>query len=186
MRKLVYYVAVSLDGYIAGPQGEYDFYPLDQDMAAWICRRYPESVAAMFRSQAGVDGVPNEHWDTVLMGRATYEAGGQANPYSHLKQYVWTNSRTLDEPGIEQVTGDPVEFVRELKKQEGKDIWLCGGAQLAGALMDEIDQLIIKHYPVIAGAGIPMFSAGFRPTQFTVTQREEFGNGATVTWLDRA
>ncbi|WP_067531768.1 dihydrofolate reductase family protein [Nocardia crassostreae] len=187
MRKLVYYIAVSLDGYIAGPQGEFDFYPYGEDQAAWINARYPESVPTVLRPQVGMAvDEPNKEWDTVLMGRATYEVGGQASPYAHLKQYVVTTSRTIDEPGVEQVTGDPVELVRQLKKEAGKDIWLCGGGWLAGTLLDEIDQLIVKSYPVVAGTGIPMFSAAFKPTRFQVAQRKEFANGTTVTWLDRA
>lgn len=190
MRKLVYYVAVSLDGYIAGPGGEVDFYPLGADMAEWINERYPESVPGHIREQAGIaPDVPNRHWDTLIMGRGTYEpalSAGIASPYPHMKQYVV--STTLDsiaEPEIELVRTDPVELVRRLKKEEGKDIWLCGGGTLAGALLEEIDQLVFKSYPVLAGAGVPVLGGVFRPTRFAPVRRQEFGNGAQVTWFDR-
>ncbi|MGW3545550.1 dihydrofolate reductase family protein [Nocardia niigatensis] len=191
MRKLVYYVAVSLDGFIAGPEGQYDFYPVDGEMTAWINERYPDSVPTHIRPHFGLPvDTPNKEWDTILMGRGAYEPGlaaGVPSPYDHMKQYVF--SRTLapaDYPRVEIVSGDPVELVRRLKKEEGKDIWLCGGGKLAGQLIGEIDRLIIKSYPVIAGAGIPMVSGGFDPTRFTVTQRRDFGNGTQVTWFDRA
>ncbi|MGW4356147.1 dihydrofolate reductase family protein [Nocardia sp. NPDC004582] len=190
MRNLVYYVAVSLDGYIAGPEGQVDFYPLADDMAAWFNERYPEAVPTHIRPHAGLPlDTPNNEWDTLLMGRGTYEpalAAGIASPYDHLKQYVFsTTLAPVDNPRVEVVTGDPVELVRRLKKEEGKDIWLCGGANLAGQLADEVDRMIIKSYPVIAGAGLPLFSGGFRPARFAVTERREFSNGAQVTWLDR-
>ncbi|WP_459548882.1 dihydrofolate reductase family protein [Nocardia sp. X0981] len=191
MRKLVYYVAVSLDGYIAGPDGEADFYPVTEDMVEWINARYPESVPTHIRELVGLPlDTPNQHWDTVLMGRGTYESGlraGVANPYPHLKQYVVsTTLEKTGDPAVELVRTDPVELVRRLGQEEGKDIWLCGGGKLAGALIDEIDQLIIKSYPVSAGTGVPVFNGAFRPTSFAPVQRREFGNGAQVTWFDRA
>ncbi|MGW5751950.1 dihydrofolate reductase family protein [Nocardia rhamnosiphila] len=190
MRKLVYYVAVSLDGYIAGPGGEADFYPLGADMAQWINERYPESVPGHIREQAGIaPDVPNRHWDTLIMGRGTYEpalSAGIASPYPHMKQYVVsTTLGSIAEPEIELVRTDPVELVRRLKKEEGKDIWLCGGGTLAGALLEEIDQLIFKSYPVLAGAGVPVLGGVFRPTRFAPVRRQEFGNGAQVSWFDR-
>ncbi|MEU4343985.1 dihydrofolate reductase family protein [Nocardia sp. NPDC023852] len=191
MRKLVYYAAVSLDGCIAGPQGEYDFYPTCEDMMAWINERYPESVPTHIRSLIGMPkDTPNKKWDTVVMGRGTYEPGlaaGTDSPYNHMKQYVFSSTLApVDNPQVEVVDTDPVELVRDLKKQEGLDIWLCGGGNLAGRLLGEVDQLIIKSYPVIAGDGVPVFTGNFQPTQLTVTARQEFSSGAQVTWFDRA
>ncbi|QIS08270.1 dihydrofolate reductase family protein [Nocardia arthritidis] len=191
MRKLVYYVAVSLDGYIAGPNGEFDFYPLSEEMSAWINERYPDTVPAHIRPYFGLAvDAPNKVFDTVIMGRGAYEPGladGVASPYPHLKQYVV--STTLgknDYPAVELVDSDPVELVRRLKKEDGKDIWLCGGGNLAGQLIDEIDELIFKSYPVLAGAGIPALTGNFRPNRFRPTQRREFDNGAQVTWFSRS
>lgn len=190
MRNLVYYVAVSLDGYIAGPGGEFDFYPLGDDQMAWINERYPESVPTHIRPHVGMAvDTPNREWDTVIQGRGSYEIAylnGITSPYSHMKQYVISSTLGEVDPAVEVVPSDPVGFVRRLKKEEGKGIYLCGGGKLAGALIDEIDELIIKSYPVIAGAGIPMIEGGFTPTQFTVTQRREFANGTQITWLTRS
>ncbi|WP_344241865.1 dihydrofolate reductase family protein [Actinocorallia libanotica] len=75
--------------------------------------------------------------------------------------------------------------VRRLKKEDGLDIWLCGGGRLAGSLLPEIDELIVKSYPVVAGDGIPLFSAEFHPTRFTPSRRRSFENGVLVTWYSR-
>lgn len=191
MRKLVYYVAVSLDGYIAGPQGEFDFYPVCEDMMAWINEHYPETVPTHLRELIGVPiDTPNKTWDTLVMGRGTYEPGlaaGTTSPYNHMKQYVFSSTLApVDNPQVTVVDTDPVELVRRLKKEEGLDIWLCGGGNLAGQLIDEVDQLIIKSYPVIAGDGVRALAGNFTPTQFTVARRQEFSNGTQVTWFDRA
>ncbi|NKY84458.1 dihydrofolate reductase family protein [Nocardia veterana] len=191
MRKLVYFVGVSLDGYIAGPGGEYDFYPIAEDITAYATAHYPESVPAHLRSHFGMaTDEPNKEWDTLVMGRGTYEpalSAGIASPYPHLKQYVVSGTLAdIDDPAVELVREDPVGLVRRLKQEDGKNIWLCGGGQLAGALVDEIDELIIKSYPVVAGAGISAFSGNFRPTAFTPVRRREFDSGAQLSWFRRA
>ena len=65
------------------------------------------------------------------------------------------------------------------------NIWLAGAGKLAGSLLPEIDRLIIKSYPVIVGAGVPVINGEFRPTQFTPTEHRSFDNGVYVTWFDR-
>lgn len=187
MRKLVYYVGVSIDGYIAGPDGQFDFYPLADDMAAWINERYPETVPTHIREQAGLADAPNKRFDTVVMGLGTYRPALDVNissPYAHLRQYVVsTTLGDVSDSKVEVVSSDPLALVRRLKAEEsGLDIWLAGGGKLAGSLLPEIDELIIKSYPVLAGAGIPALDGGFSPTCVTPTQRESFSNGAQVTW----
>ncbi|GAA2653352.1 dihydrofolate reductase family protein [Nonomuraea recticatena] len=190
MRKLVYYIAVSLDGYIAGPNAEFDFYPVSDQMAAWINARYPETLPTHVRKLVGLEGVPNKVFDTLVMGRGTYEPAldvPTTSPYSHLRQYVVSSTLTIDDPTVQVEAGDPIELVRRLKAEDtGMDIYLCGGGRLAASLLPEIDEIILKSYPVVAGAGIPMFSGQFNPTLFTPTRRESFDNGTQVTWLTRA
>ncbi|WP_063052055.1 dihydrofolate reductase family protein [Nocardia arthritidis] len=191
MRKLVYYVAVSLDGYIAGPAGEFDFYPFDTEMSAWISGRYPEFVPSHLRPLVGMAvDEQNKRFDTAVMGRGTYEPAlseGVTSPYAHMKQYVVSSTLgRIDDPAVELVERDPLGLVRELKQTEGGDIWLVGGGELAAQLLGELDEMIIKSYPVVAGGGISAFSGAFRPTLFAPVQRKEFGNGAQVTWFTRA
>lgn len=191
MRKLVYYIGVSLDGYIAGPAGEFDFYPLGADMAAWLNAEYPEFLPTHLREPSGIPlDEPNRRCDTVVMGRRTYEPAlsyGIASPYAHLRQYIVSGTLgTVDAPGVEVVGADPVELVRRLKKEpDGLDIWLCGGGTLAGQLLGEIDELIVKSYPVVAGSGIPAFTGGFDPTPFTPVRRRDFDNGTQISWFAR-
>ncbi|MGM7646360.1 dihydrofolate reductase family protein [Nocardia sp. JW2] len=190
MRKLVYYIGVSLDGYIAGPGGEVDFYPTPPEYVEWMMKEFPDSIPTHLRAHFGMDPeLPAQHWDTVLMGRGTYvlPEGHIESPFSHLKQYVVSSSLDQSEhPGVEIFSGDPVELVRELKKEDGADIWLCGGGKLAGQLIDEIDEMVVKSYPVIAGSGVPVFTGVFKPTNFRPVRRQEFGNGTQVTWFERA
>ncbi|UPU45329.1 MULTISPECIES: dihydrofolate reductase family protein [Rhodococcus] len=189
MRKLVYYVGASLDGYIAGPGGEFDFLPVSEQITAWICDRYPETVPTHVRPALGIEDAPNRTFDTVVMGRGSYEPGlaaGVKSPFAHLRQFVVSTTIPDDEdPPVTIVRADPLGVVRSLKEEEGQDIWLCGGGTLAGELLPEIDELIIKRYPVVAGAGIPMIRSNFEPALFTPTATESLDDGASITWLKR-
>jgi dihydrofolate reductase len=184
MRKLTYFVATSLDGYIAGPKGEFDFYPHSDGLAAHVNEELPETVPTHVRKHLGLPDTPNKRFDTVLMGRGAYQPGldvGVTSPYAHLRQYVVsTTTPEIADPAVELVSGDPLALVRRLKQEDGLDIWLCGGGMLAGALLPEIDELIIKTYPVVAGSGIPAFHGDFRPTLFTLTSTRTFDNGAVL------
>ena len=188
MRKLVYYVGTSLDGYIAGPQNQFDFFPLSDQMAAWINARYPETVPTHIRKHVGLTDADNIVFDTVLMGRGTYEPArsvGISSPYAHLRQYVVSTSLgAIDDDTVTVVT-EPADTVRALKDEEGMDIWLAGGGVLAGSLLPHIDEMIVKRYPVVAGSGVPVIAGAFSPTLFEPTRTETFDNGATVTWLAR-
>ncbi|MET8685894.1 dihydrofolate reductase family protein [Streptomyces sp. NPDC004732] len=166
MRKLVYFIAVTLDGFIAGPDGADPtgpdgFWPVGQDYVKHLAETYPETLPAPAREALGITA-EGTHFDTVLEGRRTYGIGldaGLTNAYPHLRHYVF--SRTLTEspdPGVELVATAPVEKVRELKKEDGKDIWLCGGGELAGVLRGEIDRLVVKIGPLTLGSGTPLFA----------------------------
>ncbi len=195
-RKLVYYIGVSLDGRIAGPSGEFGFFPQGDEQqataySAWMNALYPDTVPTAYRTAAGVAGAPNRRFDTVVMGRGTYRLTldhGITSPYAHLRQYVVSSTLKPDtDPAVTVVPGDPLALVRELKGEVGAglDIWLCGGGRLAGALLPEIDELLIKTYPVVAGTGIPVFDGAFDPTVFDVAERTAFPNGVTLTRLTR-
>ncbi|GAA3076357.1 dihydrofolate reductase family protein [Streptosporangium carneum] len=183
MRKLVYYVGSSIDGFIAGPDGSVDFFPMGDDILEHILAEYADAVPTHVRKAIGIDP-PTTRFDTVVMGRATYDPAlreGITSPYGHLRQYVVSGSVTeAPDPAVRIVSGDPVAAVRELKRQDGKGIWLAGGARLAGTLLPEIDELIVKVYPVIVGSGIPLFAGGFAPTQFELADSRVFGSGAAV------
>ncbi|WP_433730023.1 dihydrofolate reductase family protein [Nocardia sp. CA-129566] len=191
MRKLVYFVGMSLDGYIAGPGDDISFYPVGDDMWDWLKAEYPETLPTHVRPHIGLAvDAPNQKFDTLVMGRGTYAPGpaiGITSPYAHMRQYVVSSSLgRIDDPTVELVDSDPVGLVRRLKQEDGKDIWLAGGGKLAAQLLGEIDELVIKSYPVVAGSGTPAFAGEFDPTLFAPTKRAELGNGTQVTWLTRS
>lgn len=190
MRELTYYVAVSIDGFIAGPHDEFDRFLVEGDHAAPIWAKYTGTAPTALAAAAGlsVDGGP---FDTVLMGWNTYAVGlpDIPSPYQHLRQIVFTRGRTAPAgaEGIEFTDRDPVEVVRELKAEEGKGIWLCGGGALAGVLRDEIDRLALKRNPVMFGGGIPLFDAGdYAPAAFRPTAITAFDSGVVLEEYARA
>ncbi|NGN66351.1 dihydrofolate reductase [Streptomyces sp. A7024] len=180
MRKLTYFVAATLDGYIAGPNGELDFFPYQDEDIQTIAADYPETLPVPVRGALGVADAPSRHFDTVIMGRGTYDPGleaGLTSPYAHLRQYVVSTTLTSPDPDVEVVGGDPVALVRDLKKQDGQDIWLAGGGKLAGALLGEIEKLIVKRHRIVAGSGTPMFAGHFAPAAFTPTDTRTLASG---------
>lgn len=170
MRKLVYYVATTLDGCIAAPDGGTDAFPMDASYLRQLGEEFPETFPTHARAALGIDA-PGTHFDTVLMGRGTYEPAlrlGITSPYAHLRQYVVSRSVSPGtDPAVTVVAGDPVPVVRRLKAEDtGRDIWLCGGGDLAGQLLGEIDELLLKLNPLVLGAGIPLFAAPPDPRHF--------------------
>ena len=142
MRKVVYGAAVSLDGFIAGPNHEVD----------WL--EWSDDVVAL--SQATFATA-----DTVLMGRKTYEAGVRAGMrvFPGARNIVY--SRTLDAeefPEVEIVRSDAAAHVRDLKAGPGRDIILMGGGELARGLLAAglVDEFGINVQPVILGGGVPL------------------------------
>ncbi|MFI5491906.1 dihydrofolate reductase family protein [Actinoplanes sp. NPDC051859] len=180
MRKLVYFIAQSIDGFIAAPDGSWDFFGAQDDVLAYLTAHYPDTLPTAFR---GADQA-NQVFDTVLMGRRTYEPALQAgitSPYAHLEQIVFSRTLTTSpDPAVRIVTGDPVEFVGSLKQEPGKDIWLCGGGEFAGQLLPAIDELVIKLNPVVAGGGIPLAARGFDPHQFCLLDVTPLDSGVLV------
>ncbi|WP_327024653.1 dihydrofolate reductase family protein [Micromonospora sp. NBC_01739] len=183
MRKLVYYVASSIDGFIAAPDGSYDFFDLQPDPTGPLVTRWPQTFPTFAHQQLGIDR-PQGRFDTVLMGRATYEPAlrlGVTSPYAHLKQYVFARSLPpSDDPAVEIVSGDPVTFVRDLKGRPGADIWLCGGGRLAGQLVSEVDEWLVKVNPVVAGSGIPLVDHPFTPQHLTLVDTTPAGRGVVL------
>ena len=189
MRELIYYIGVTLDGFIAGPDDEVDFFPITEAFAETLGGELADFQPAHVRAARGGVDEPLTMVDTVLMGRHTYEPAlnaGILDPYSHLRTLVFSRSLPdAGDPAIEIVRGDAVTRVRELKTEQGLGIYLAGGAELAGELLDEIDRLIVKKYPVIAGSGIPMVRHGFAPTTFALERARTFDNGCVVLDLVR-
>ncbi|WP_405648422.1 dihydrofolate reductase family protein [Streptomyces sp. NBC_00019] len=192
MRKLTYFIACSIDGFIGDESGDAMFMMpfVDEEFLAFLAAEYPETLATAGRRALGLDALENKRWDTVVQGRGSYNEGlkeGITSPYAHLREYV--ASRTLTEspdPNVEIIADDLVGKVRELKAEEGElGIYLCGGSRIAGELFELIDELVIKTYPVTIGAGMPMFGSGFSITEFGLDDVRTFKNGVFVRTYSR-
>jgi dihydrofolate reductase len=187
LRKLTYFIACTIDGFIGDESGDASFMYrfVDEEFLAYLKAEFPETISAQGRRALGIHDLEHRRFDTVVQGRGSYEVAlkeGITSPYGHLREYV--ASRTLTEspdPHVEIIGADLVGKVRELKAEDGEfGIYLCGGSQLAGELHDEIDELVIKTYPVVLGSGMPMFGSGFALTEFTLDEVRVFDNGVVV------
>lgn len=184
MRELIYYVAATLDGFIARDDGSLGGFPMDDEFLAHLLEEFPETIPAHLR--APEDTRDNKWFDSVLMGRKTYEVGlavGVTNPYPTLEQYLF--SRTMEESPderVELVSENAARRVEDLKQGTGRAIWLCGGADLAATLLEAglIDKLIVKLNPVLFGSGIPLFSARIEPTALELTGSKTFASGHVI------
>ena len=166
MRKVTFGGASSLDSYFARKDDSVDWLQWSPE-AGEIMGAYWKTI------------------DTVVMGRRTYEVGlkmtkGKANPYAGLKVFVF--SRTMNpgaHDGFEIVATDPVEFVRKLKTQRGKDICVMGGGLLARSLLEGgvIDEIGFNIQPVLLGAGIPLFHQMTHQIDLELLTCRQFKNG---------
>lgn len=183
MRELVYYVAVTLDGYIAGPDHQFDQFLVEGDHMAVGIDQYADAIPTDLATQLGIQQ-SRTRFDTVVMGANTYAAGlpDNPNPFRHLAQYVVTSRSYDDAENLTFTDADPVELVRSLKEQPGRDIWLCGGAHLAAQLVGEIDRLILKRQPLLFGSGIPLFGPSpYAATRFDRVAHRDFDSGVAFT-----
>ncbi|MDV6298720.1 dihydrofolate reductase family protein [Dietzia maris] len=200
MRKLIFYVAVSVDGFIADPEGGFDVFPVEGDHMPWIVEHYPETIPGHFREPLGLTTAPPAVFDTVVMGRTTHQVAvdeGLASGYPHLRQYVVTHrpEGLPAEQGLTASDEDPVTLIRRLKSEDSAlDIWLCGGGALAGQLVDEIDEFRLKVNPVVLGAGIPLVAratggpgaaGGALPLALTRRTRRDFESGVSYVEYSR-
>ncbi|MEJ2854642.1 MULTISPECIES: dihydrofolate reductase family protein [unclassified Saccharothrix] len=187
MRNLTYLVAMSLDGFIAAPDGTYADFLFEGDHMAALFEEYPDALPTAARQALGLDDVPNRTFDTVLMGRATYEVpGGLPSPYAHLRQYVVSSTLTGTPSDVTVISDDVVTAVRELKAESGLDIWLCGGGKLAATLASEIDKLVLKVHPIVLGRGVPLFDGEFPVHRFAKIETRTFATGVAFTTYTRS
>jgi dihydrofolate reductase len=182
MRQLKYYIACSVDHYIARQDDSLDFFLMEGEHMTDLLQDYPETIPAHLRAPLGMPPIiENKCFDIVLMGRLTYEIGqklGITSPYPQMQQYLISSTQTVSpDPDVALVTNDPVSLVQGLKQQSGKDIWLCGGGNLATALFSEINEIILKIHPVFLGIGIPLFSGQIPQTSLALVDQKHYRNG---------
>ena len=159
MRTLSYYVASTLDGYISEPGDNFERFVMEGE--------HVDDFLASLRN-----------FDAVLMGTATYDVGyraGVINPYPGLHKYIFSRSLPdITHEEVDVVRTDAADFVRDLKTQPGRSIWLCGGAKLATSLLAArlIDEIVLKLHPRLFGQGTPLFASPARSRRWTSPNRK--------------
>lgn len=161
MRKVRYSVAASLDGYIAGPNGEFDWIPEDSAV----------DFAAIFANV-----------DTVLLGRHSFELTRRMGAPWPASTRVYAFSRTLrpqDHPGVTIVADDAGTVVQNLREEAGGDIWLFGGGKLFASLLaaGQVDAVEVTVVPILLGGGIPLLPAGAPRTPMALTDSRVYPSG---------
>lgn len=182
MREVTYYVATSLDGRIAAPDGDFSAFPVEGDHMQALMHEYTDTLPSHVQAALGLEA-DRFRFDTVLMGWETYAVAlkeGIDSPYAHLRQVIASRQKRTVPDDIE-VTADPVQRLRELRQEEGSGIWIAGGGDLAGSLLGEIDRLVLKIYPLVLGAGVPLFGGiGYSPSSFERTGIRTFDSGLVM------
>jgi dihydrofolate reductase len=163
VRRVCYSVAASLDGYIAGPNDEFDWIVVDPEV----------DFGALFR-----------RFDSVLMGRRSFEAarrqGGGSMP--GLTAHVFSSTLRQEECLDVKLSRDPGETVRALKAQPGKDIWLFGGGSLFRSLLNLglVDEIQVAVVPVLLGGGRPLLEAPAERASLRLTKHTLYPKTGTV------
>jgi len=163
MRKIILQLAVSLDSFIEGPNGEFDWCFTDQD----------------YGMSEFLDGV-----DSVFIGRKSYEllmAMGEHGKaaFPQMQYYVFSNTLNNLEKGDILVSGDIISRINDIKSSSGKNIWLFGGASLTAVLMQHklIDEIALAVHPVLLGSGKALFNGIDHRINLTLTSSKTYDTG---------
>ena len=164
MRRIVYAVAASLDGYVAGPEGEFDWIPMDPEI----------DFRALFA-----------RFDTFLVGRRTYETTASQGGGGMFGKQTYVFSRTLgpeDHPEVTIVSEDVEQTVKGLREAPGKDIWLFGGGGLFQSLLGAglVDAVEVSVVPVLLGGGVPLLPPPARRAKLTLTGHQVYAKTGIV------
>ena len=156
---------MSLDGYIAGPNGEADWIVMDPEID------FGEIFA---------------RFDTLLMGRGTFEAmramGGGAGAMPGVNVIVISRSMSPGEQSGVTIASDVAQVIADLKQRDGKDIWLFGGGQLFRSCLELglVDAVDVAVVPVLLGGGIPLLPSPAPRTRLTLTNRRVYENSGII------
>lgn len=166
MKKIKVYIAASLDGFIARPDGDLD----------WLLK-YPMPTGTEYGYKDLMDSI-----DTVIMGGRTYREMLCMDivwPYKDKKTYIISRNSMETKENIDFITEDIIERIFELKNESGKDIWLVGGGELITMLLNAnlVDELQVSIIPIILGAGIPLFPNTPKESNWKLTGSTAYDSG---------
>ena len=177
MSKTVLYIATSLDGYIARPDGNLD----------WLT-----SIPNPQTGDYGYAELLNSI-GTIIMGRRTYDeviGFGVEWPYVGLDSFVVTTNKDLkiQSPDTCVLTEEITDFVTDLRKKTEKDIWLVGGGKLITTFInnDLLDKMIITVIPKIIGEGLPLFAGKPKETNWRLMEAKSFNTGVVILTYEKA
>lgn len=169
MRKVILNVAVTLDGFIEGPNGEYDWCFTDQDYG----------MSDFFK-----------RIDAMFIGRKSYEVLQAMdmgdNPFPKMNEYIFSNTLNKVTGDATIVSGDIVTAIEKIKQEPGKDIWLFGGASLTAVLMNAglVDELSLAVHPILLGSGKLLFSNNTGRIQLQLTDSKTYSSGLVILTYD--
>jgi len=164
-RKVILYIAMSLDGYIASVDGDFSFLSVvDQEGEDYGYSEFHETV------------------DTIILGRKTYDqvlSMGYELPYPDKDVFVLTQLSRQDFGKVKFYSGSISDLIAGLRNKEGKHIYCDGGAETVHRLLQEdlIDELIISVIPVLLGDGIPLFKKGFPEKRLKLIKATSYEKG---------
>ena len=170
MRKIIYHIATSIDGFIARPDGSVSDFLMEGEHA----EEFIQSLS---------------DYDTVIMGTKTYEFGFQFGlqpgepAYASLEHIIVSKSLSFESTQqVKLINSDEHSFLRQLKAGEGKDIWLCGGGHLAGFMLNHnlIDEVLLKINPVVLREGIKLFEGVSRSSVWHPSESKTYSNGVVL------
>ncbi|MEM9544336.1 MAG: dihydrofolate reductase family protein [Bacteroidota bacterium] len=170
MRKIVYYVATSIDGFIAG---------VDEDISGFV---------------AGGNGVEKylndlKEFETVIMGRKTYEFGYKYGlqpgklAYPHMDHFIFSTTLSFEDQDPKIVIKElDIDEIKKIRDQSRTDVYLCGGGDFAGWLLENelIDVLRIKLNPLILGNGVKLFGGSKKDHSLEFISSEQYEEGLLI------
>lgn len=169
-RRVILGLGISLDGYIARPDGSVDFLFMPKDY----------SMGPFFKTI-----------DTAVLGRKTYDDGLKMGGSFTGKTKYFVFSKTIppgERNGAMFTNDSPSALVAEIRKRPGKNIWLMGGGELIREFLKEdlVDELYIGVVPTLIGEGIPLFPSGYPQREFNLIENKTYSQGMIALRYERA
>jgi len=164
-RKVIVFIAMSIDGFIAAENDNLDFLQLvEQEGEDYGYNEFHNSI------------------DTVIMGRKTYDKIVSFDvpfPHSNKECYILTNNKELQSPSVQYYSNKVEALIAQLKSKAGKNIFVDGGAQIVQLLLQKqlIDEFIISIIPTIVGSSTTLFKKGITPQHYQLVSAKSFSKG---------